>query len=271
MIPTTTSTSTMMNVLYSSTSFLLLLLIGLLIVNFNISVISSGFCQDRIRRWNLSEDDDEDEEGYEHDQLEPQQGESRPVFSSSSTFSLAQSMSTSRLPHEPLDRQRLSSDRRRNYASTHNISQRIRSTSSQQQQQHDGEGDGNGDDGRHHQLATHTQSTATITTTRDRELEETYEIIYRNISRRYLEGEDVKSWMWLMGALLISIVCIRVELLLFDSLTTSSEYVDEGTTNTTNVTNVTTIDKPIYSNITNIITNISASSNTTANESYPVF
>mmetsp|Transcript_44647 Transcript_44647/g.108289 ORF Transcript_44647/g.108289 Transcript_44647/m.108289 type:complete len:269 (-) Transcript_44647:190-996(-) len=268
MIPTTTSTSTMMNVLYSSTSFLLLLLIGLLIVNFNISVISSGFCQDRIRRWNLSEDDDEDEEGYEHDQLEPQQGESRPVFSSSSTFSLAQSMSTSRLPHEPLDRQRLSSDRRRNYASTHNISQRIRSTSSQQQQQHDGEGDGNGDDGRHHQLATHTQSTATITTTRDRELEETYEIIYRNISRRYLEGEDVKSWMWLMGALLINIVCIRVELLLFDSLT-SLEYVDESTTDTTNVT---TIHKPIYSNISTIITNISASSSyTTENESYPVF
>lgn len=52
-------------------------------------------------------------------------------------------------------------------------------------------------------------------------LAQTYAVIYGPITDRYLEGEEARTWMWLIGALLINVVCIRIELILFQSLVTN--------------------------------------------------
>ncbi len=48
-------------------------------------------------------------------------------------------------------------------------------------------------------------------------LARTYAVIY-GPTETYMEAEETRTWLWLCFALLINVVCIRIELLLFENL-----------------------------------------------------
>jgi hypothetical protein len=217
--------TTMMVNFYSSTNFLVVLLIGFFIWNFNIALISSGLCQTVIRRWGLSSSyDDEVDEAVEN----------RPLLSS------RQAQLHSGIRHERRrratgGRNLMGSNNENDYAGVRGYESTIISSNPSTGD------DGDDDDGastvssqqqHEHNNIDHTVDDTQPTT--EQELEQTYEVIYRPMTQNYMEGENSRSWMWLMSALLINIVCIRVELILFDSLLKDYDNDYAIITNTSN-------------------------------------
>jgi hypothetical protein len=54
-----------------------------------------------------------------------------------------------------------------------------------------------------------------------RRLALTYEAIY-GPSESYVEAESTRTWLWLIFALLLNMICIRIELLMFQDMLPSS-------------------------------------------------
>jgi hypothetical protein len=54
-------------------------------------------------------------------------------------------------------------------------------------------------------------------TARHHNLALTYEAIY-GPSESYVESESSRTWLWFIFALLLNVVCIRIELLLFEDM-----------------------------------------------------
>jgi hypothetical protein len=204
--------------IYSSTSYLLFLLVALMIWNFNIILIMSGLCQVLVRRYYNDDDIDYDVSG-DDERLE----EARPLVSQQQRRRRRRRRTRRRdsSTNNEGDYQTIgtasnfqsSDDTINDRRSTNEERTRIR-PSQQQQQAHPSEGVRNQDNDHHHLR----QST-------EEQLAQTYDVIYRPVTERYLEGEEARTWMWLIGALMINIVCIRIELILFDSLL--SEYDDD--------------------------------------------
>jgi hypothetical protein len=60
-----------------------------------------------------------------------------------------------------------------------------------------------------------------------RDLFLTYEMIYGPLLK-YVEAEEAKTWMWLILALLINVVCIQIELSLFQSIMDQEQHQERG-------------------------------------------
>lgn len=60
-----------------------------------------------------------------------------------------------------------------------------------------------------------------------RDLFLTYEMIYGPLLK-YVEAEEAKTWMWLILALLINVVCIQIELSLFQSIMEQEQHQERG-------------------------------------------
>ena len=59
-------------------------------------------------------------------------------------------------------------------------------------------------------------------TARHHNLALTYEAIY-GPSESYVESETTRTWLWFIFALLLNVVCIRIELLLFKDMMETTE------------------------------------------------
>jgi hypothetical protein len=64
-----------------------------------------------------------------------------------------------------------------------------------------------------------------------RDLALTYDMIYGPLLR-YVDAEETKTWMWLIIALFINVVCIQIELSLFQSIM-EQEQQERGDNSTT--------------------------------------
>ena len=64
-----------------------------------------------------------------------------------------------------------------------------------------------------------------------RDLALTYEMIYGPLLR-IIDAEETKTWMWLIIAVLINVVCIQLELTLFQSIMEQEQH-ERGDNSTT--------------------------------------